>query len=350
MPNAGDEVTASEAGPPSDDQVAAAGAALSRLEAQAAEDALAIPVAQALVSQAAEALADPADAGAKARFAEANDALRALRDRATVFTSVVIPEARERLSAARAEAEEKTRLQKYLDAQELGRRASRQLERDYPAIAEKFVALLNAVVNGRLAVMAANAALPAGFGPIADPEAAVRDQPTVGRQIVRDEVVRRWVFPNGNPLSDEQASRVHPVDSQNGMFRTDGSYSTSNGHPVQRASFRRIEFYPEVFWRPCSRLADTAFPGLRAGEPDYWRPGDHMTPQAIAAILATGTGPQSPALAVELVPLGPDDMDVSSTPPLAPPTVELIAFDGGEVQLSSLPLPPPPPQAGDPAP
>jgi hypothetical protein len=187
------------------------------------------------------------------------------------------------------------------DGEDLRKSAIKALEREYPELGRRFIALLAKINEARQAVLGANANLPEHCSPLTEPEAILDQHPT-SRQIIRENAESKWVFEfnPGVPLDDRAADR----DTAMGAER--GTLPSNSGNPirVRRESFRRIEFVPDTSWRRGGRLAEMRIPGLRADEPDFW-PGDETRAAASIAMRLERQKipPAPPVVRVEYIPL-----------------------------------------------
>lgn len=130
---------------------------------------------------------DPADKRAKDRAS-----LQAARE-AAEDASLMLAEAERRHAAALAADAEAARRVVYEAAKIQAEAAAADLAKLYPKLALDLVALLGRTAKAQQAVAAANADLPAGAAPLADPEIAVRGTPALPREVLSETEQVLWV-------------------------------------------------------------------------------------------------------------------------------------------------------------
>lgn len=253
-----------------------------RDDATTGELAPSLPQAEAELSAAREAQAT-AEADYKANLLTADDvAMRRLVEARSdagvrVDRAIALVEAlRERLVVAEAREAEVARMVAYEAAVAEADAARHALAERYPVLARELVRLMETVARAELTVGRVNADLPQGAAAIERVEASVRDVPAVPERIVSEIPVERWVDEGRVMPGPFPQDLVRETERGRGIIRNN-SLQISGQTQVELRPFTEQRFYAALGRRWANDLArGLALPGLRADEPDLWRPAEGM--------------------------------------------------------------------------
>ena len=225
---------------------------------------------------AVEAAGDAFKAGALDDDATRQKKRAALFDARTAADDVAMlhAEAERRHVAALAADEEARRAALYRAGTEASAAAAAVLAKEYPRAARAILGILGQLACAQQTVAAANAELPTGAEPIADPETVARGTPSLPREVLSDEVVERWCHIGSHePLGEAYQGEIYAVGygfGKRGQY--DGGTGSSGegdaGYRLHR--FRRVEFREPVYASaPLSLAAALHLPALR-GDGMLW--------------------------------------------------------------------------------
>lgn len=178
-----------------------------------------------------------------------------------------------RLEQATAAQSEGERIARYKAAKAKSKQAADRVVKEYAAHAKGLADLIRALAEATVAVQAANADLPAGAEPLADPEFSARGLPGLPRKVIAETEVVVWYHVSRDMIVPEiQWPKLDKIDRDSG--RT-GILHLASGNDVwpgryEKRKFIRREFVdPEPMVRP-EPLSTIKLPGLIAGDPSFW--------------------------------------------------------------------------------
>jgi hypothetical protein len=185
--------------------------------------------------------------------------------------------AKDRLEARLAEAEAAelsgNRQATYDEAKAAADAAARKLRTDYAKHARALAALIEDIAVADALVEQANKALPAGAERLWQVEALVRDVPLVPDEIVSEEEVELWAYEHsGDPYPED---RQHEIEAS-----AISGYGCRPGVQMSAQFVKRLfskqTVLPGEYAKPGPRMAQMDLPGLKAGDPPFWRGDDRM--------------------------------------------------------------------------
>ncbi len=187
---------------------------------------------------------DATRAAARAKLAD----LRAAAEDA----GLVLAEVERRHAAAVAADEDARRRVVYAAAREKADAATDALRKSYPKAIRDLLGMLRVLAEGQVAAAAANAALPDGAAPIADPEMAVRGIAGQPKEVVSETIVELW----------SRLDMMTPVDAafQGGIYDLGEGWGRrpEDLDPCYRLRrFRRVEYRDSVVGNYPTPLAAT---------------------------------------------------------------------------------------------
>jgi len=183
-----------------------------------------------------------------------------------------------KLAAIASEEAEAERRRSYEEAKRLKADAEKALRTVYPAIAEKFIDLMDTLTRATIAVDGTNRALPAGERPLALPERAVRGFPGEPRQIVREDTVDAWHYAGDSKgwgaVEAEYVSKIVATNGNAGWFEANrGGSAGLRRYDVAKRSMKKIVYLESRMALDPEPLASAVrLPALVAGQPDFWKP------------------------------------------------------------------------------
>lgn len=177
---------------------------------------------------------------------------------------------REKLAAARHEAEQAARRASYAKAAKARDEMAARLTREYPVITNQLRDLITAIARADAEVDEANAALPEGEAPLARVEDTVRDVPGIARKVVGEKIVEKWCLAGATqPAADQTGIRDEGDGRGTKIVPASGGTATARLH-YDRHDFRETRFIPARPGAFGPRLHAMALPALKAGEPEAW--------------------------------------------------------------------------------
>ena len=300
-----------------------------REDATSGELAPSLPAAEAELAAAQEAAAAADAAYRTAMLTADNVALRKLRDDCTDAAiridraNELIKVLRERFSDAQAREEQARRVEVYQAAKRQAEEARSALIEMYPAFAGGLADLLRGVAEAEIAVANANADanLPRGAAPLQGVEHTVRDDVGTPEEILSEEDVVIWCRPGDLRHDSVGQEYVRFTGNRRGYVQS------SNGpaeHLVPR-TFTVTRYIPAYSADAPYALATTLnLPGLKAGDPAYFRPldprYDTLGPDKVLTRLAEGrsaglaVAPTLPAEKVRHALVGTYDLEAETKP------------------------------------
>lgn len=207
--------------------------------------------------------------------------------------AAILAEVERRHGAALAADEDARRQAVYADAKAKADAAALALAKTYPKLAAGLVAMLKDLAEAQLAVVAANASLPDGAIPLADPEMMARGFSGFPREIVSDEDVEAWgSIERSVPLDEQFQSAIYDVGNGYGKRGHYIGGQQSMGEPApnyRRRRFRKVtyrEAVPGV--HPYSLACAIRLPTV-VGERMLWG-SDHLVhdPALTASMMGEG--------------------------------------------------------------